>query len=121
MLVTAVIVVAVAGRVIPKVNPATPVTVKLAAVTVPTGVGRVHPPVTERVPAGVIITVPAVAFTEMLPKFMSTVLAIAIGVIIVAVAEAVAVAPPGCAKAPVEKANITNAKAKIFEICFIFV
>jgi hypothetical protein len=119
MLVTAVIVVAAAGSVIPKVNPATPVTVKLAAVTVPTGVGREHPPVTERVPAGVIITVPAVAFTEMLPKFMSTVFAIAIGVIIVAVAEAVALTP--CAMAPVEKANITNAKAKNFEICFIFV
>ena len=72
------------------VEPVKPVTVKDAAVTVPITAGRVTPPVVERVPAGVSITVPPTALTATLPKFMLAALAIAIGVTIVAVAVAVA-------------------------------
>ena len=69
-----------------------PVTSKDAAVTVPMVLGRVTPPVFVLDPSdGSKTTVPA-AITATLPKFKSTVLDIAIGSTIVAVAVAEAVA-----------------------------
>jgi hypothetical protein len=72
--------------------------VKEAAETVPFVAGRVTPPPPPvvRVPAGARTAVPErVAETATLPKFISTVLEIVIGVMMFAEAEAVAVA---CAK-----------------------
>jgi hypothetical protein len=81
-----------AGNVIEYVASANPVTVKEAAVTVPTLDGRnVTPPVAVRPLSGVRIIVPGEPLTAKLPKFMSTVLLIAIGSKIVAEAVAEAV------------------------------
>ena len=69
-----------------------PVTTKVAAVTVPEVAGSETPPVAERMPAGVSITVPPVAVcTETFPKFISSVYEILIAVRILAVAVALAV------------------------------
>ena len=68
---------------------------KLAAETLPVVAGSVTPPAPPvvRVPAGASMAVPAmVAETATLPKFISTVFAIEIGVTIVAEDAAVAVA-----------------------------
>ena len=68
---------------------------KVAAATVPVVEGSVTPPAPPvvRVPPGARIAVPAVeAETATLPKFISTVLVILIGVMMVAEADAVAVA-----------------------------
>ena len=68
-----------------------PVTVNAAAATVPVTAGRVTPPVFVRVLAGARTTEPAmVGLTAMLPKFISIVFEIAIGVITVADVVAVA-------------------------------
>ena len=91
-------VVGVAGNVIAYVETPDPVTVNDAAVTVPATTGNVTPPVNERAPAGVKTTVPADELTAMFPKFISIVLEMLIGVIMVAVAVAVA-----CAKELAEK------------------
>ena len=68
--------------------------VNVAAVTVPTVAGNVTPPVLARVPAGASITVPAVPEAAILPKFISRVFAILMGVTMLtdelAVAEACA-------------------------------
>jgi hypothetical protein len=88
-----------------------------AAVTVPVVAGRVTPPVRVRVPAGVIITVPAAVLTATLPKFMSTVLLMAIGVTIVADALAVA---ETCAKVLMEIPRSNMARAMIL-ICVFMV
>jgi hypothetical protein len=88
-----------------------------AAATVPLTAGKVTPPVFVLVPAGASTTVPAtVGLTAMLPKFISTVLEIAIGVI--TVAEVLAVADTW---AKVVVANVTNAmvRAKSFAVAFI--
>jgi len=70
-----------------------PSTLKAAAVTVPVVAGRVTPLVLVRVPAGANTTVPPVeALTAILPKLISAVFVIVIGVTTVAVAVAVAVA-----------------------------
>ncbi len=69
-----------------------PVTVNEAGVTVPLTTGRVTPPVSVREPAVGRTTVPPrVGLTAMFPKFISTSFVIAIGVMMVAVVEAVAV------------------------------
>ena len=69
-----------------------PVTVNDAAVTVPVTTGRVTPPVNVRAPAVGRTTVPPkVGLTAMFPKFMSTSFVMAIGVMMVAVVDAVAV------------------------------
>ena len=73
-----------AGKEIEKVYVGAPVTVNEAAVTVPVTAGSVTPPVIVRPPAGASITVPATALTATLPKFISTVLVMLIGMIIVA-------------------------------------
>jgi len=87
------------------VAPASPVTVKDAAVIVPGVAARNDtPPVADRVPAGVRTTVPTEAFTATFPKFMSTSLEIAMGVTIVAVAVAEAVT---CANALDANKSIT--------------
>ena len=94
-----------------------PVTAKAAAATVPVTVGRVTPPVSEREPAGVNTTVPAVALTATFPKFMSTVLLMAIGVTIVA--DAVAVADT-CAKVLMD-IPISNSARAVILICAFMV
>ena len=77
-------------------NDPVPVTVNAAAETVPAVAGSVTPLVLLRVPAVASTTVPPeVADTAMLPKLMSAVFAMLIGVIMVAVAVATSVA---CAK-----------------------
>ena len=83
-----------------------PVTVNWAAVTVPVVVGRVTPPVVVLVPSVARITVPGVALTATLPKFISVLLAIAMGVIIVAEAFEVALT---CAKVAAENEKIITA------------
>jgi len=94
-----------------------PVTLNDAAVTVPATAGNVTPPVFERVPAGTSTTVPAmVGLTAILPKFISTVFEIAIGVI--TVADVVAVADT-CAKELIVKANIAMVRVKILVVFFI--
>lgn len=67
---------------------------KLAAVTVPAVAGRVTPPVLVRVPADAERTTvpPDVGDTAMLPKFMLVTSDMVIGVMILPVADAVAVA-----------------------------
>lgn len=71
---------------------------KVAAVTVPAVVGSVTPPVAERTAPGVMTTVPPVAvWTATLPKFMSSVFEMLMGVTMVA--EALAVADV-CANTP---------------------
>lgn len=85
-------VVDVEGRVIAYVAEPLPVTVKVAAAIVPAGEGRVTPPVVVLVgdaPAG-RTTVPDVPLDATLPKFISAVFVMAIGVKIVPVAVAVA-------------------------------
>jgi hypothetical protein len=106
------------GSVIAYVYTPCPVTVKEAAVTVPAAAGSVTPPVTVRVPAGASITVPPVAVcTATLPKFMSTVFVMLIGVTIVAVDVADAVA---CAKELDADAISTTAVAINLVLFFIF-
>lgn len=85
-------VIGVAGREIENVDPDKPVTVNLAAETVPAIAGRVTPPPAVRALAGDSKTVPEiVGLTATLPKLRSVILFIAIGVMIVADEEAVAV------------------------------
>jgi hypothetical protein len=85
-------VIAATGREIEKVDPERPVTVNLAAETVPVIAGRVTPPPAVRALAGDNKTEPeTVGLTATLPKFRSVILLIAIGVIIVAEVVAVAV------------------------------
>jgi hypothetical protein len=79
-------------------------------------VGRVTPPVSERDPAGVKTTVPAVALTATLPKFISTVLLIAIGVTMVADALAVA---ETCANVLMEIPVSNSARAMILICAFM--
>ncbi|MGK0448909.1 MAG: hypothetical protein ACJA2M_002710 [Polaribacter sp.] len=93
-----------------------------AAVKVPVVLGKVTPAVLVLVPAGAIITVPAVpavpACTATFPKFMSNAFAIAIGAIIVAVTVEVAVA---CAKVLIVKPAVKRNNNLIFFImtdCF---
>ena len=96
-----------------------PVTLNEAAVTVPVTAGRVTPPVFVRVPAGARTTVPAmVGLTAMLPKFISTVFVMAIGVI--TVAEVVAVAETW-ANVLIEIAIMAMVSAKILVVFFIAV
>jgi hypothetical protein len=91
--------------------------VKDAAVTVPVVVGSVTPPVLVRPPAGVSTTVPPVVdCTATLPKFISTVLEMLIGVTIVAVAVAVAVS---CACTHVAMPAIINVARKNLFFGFI--
>jgi hypothetical protein len=70
-----------------------------------------------RVPPGVITTVPAVALTATFPKFISTVLLMAIGVTIVADALAVA---ETCAKVLMEIPIRDSVRAMIL-ICVFMV
>jgi hypothetical protein len=111
-----VIVLAPTGRVIEYVAPGFPLTVNVAAVTVPVTAGRVTPPVAVRVAAGASITVPGLAFTATLPKFISLALVIEIGVTMVAVAVAVA---DTWAIALAVKATITIEIARIFFMILI--
>jgi len=95
--------------------------VKVAAVTVPVVAGNVTPPAPPvvRVPAGARTAVPAiVAETATLPKFISTVLTIDIGVMIVALTAAVAVA---CANDELADAITTAAIAIDLKMFFILV
>ena len=104
------------GRVIAYVKDAAPATSKLAAATVPVVAGRVTPPPPPvvRLPVGSRITVPpVVADTATLPKFRSIVLVMEIGVMIVAEADAVAVA---CANELVLNPIITAAASTTFLI-----
>ena len=93
----------------------------MAAATVPLVAGNVTPPAPPvvRVPAGASTAVPAmVAETATLPKFISTVLAIEIGMMMFAEADAVAVA---CAKEAVEQPNTaTEAIASDLMMFFFF-
>ncbi len=94
---------------------------KLAADTVPVVAGRVTPPAPPvvRVPAGARTAVPAiVAETATLPNCISTVLTIEIGVIMFALADAVAVA---CAKELSEIANATEAVMSTLKMFFTLV
>jgi hypothetical protein len=93
--------------------------VKVAAVTVPVLAGKVTPPAPPvvRVPAGARMVVPAtVAETATLPKFISTVLTIVIGVMMLAVTEAVAEA---CANVLLAKPNTAAVIASDFTMFFI--
>ena len=75
---------------------------------------RVTPPVAERAEVtGLITTVPGVAFTARLPKFISTVFVIAIGVMMVAVA--VAVADTWAKVAAVKATRITANEIDLFK------
>jgi len=107
-----------AGRVITYVKPASPVTVKEAAVTVPVVAGRVTPPNVERAPAGVNVTDPGFTLEATFPKFISDPHAIAIGVIIVAEARAVC---DTWANISVENASIAKSTTKSFFIILILV
>ena len=94
---------------------------KPAADTVPVVAGRVTPPPPPvvRVPAGARTVVPdKVADTATLPKFISVVLEIDMGVMIVAEAEAVAVA---CAKVLLAAITATAAITSDFTMFFILV
>ena len=93
---------------------------KVAADTVPVVAGSVTPPPPPvlRVPAGARIAVPeTVADTATLPKFISTVLVIVIGVMMLAEQEAVAVA---CAKELLEK-PITATVAIVIDLIMFFI
>jgi hypothetical protein len=93
-----------------------PVTVKDAAVTVPTVAGRVTPPVADLVgvpEAAGRTTVPSEEPTAIFPKLISVTFEIAIGVIIVAVAVAVALT---WASAFTENAINTTARPNNFTI-----
>ena len=97
---------------------------KLAAATVPMVEGSVTPPPPPvvRVPAGASTTVPAtVADTATLPKFISAVLLIEMGVMMVALQAAVAEA---CAKEEVAKAatatEVVTIALKMFFILVSF-
>ena len=108
------------GRVIAYVKDAAPATSKLAAATVPVVAGRVTPPPPPvvRLPVGSRITVPpVVADTATFPKFRSIVLVMEIGVMIVADADAVAVA---CANELVLNPIITAAASTTLLMFFIF-
>jgi hypothetical protein len=78
--------------------------------------GSVTPGVTERVPAGVRTTVPAPALEATFPKFMSTVLEIAMGATIVAEASADSVT---CANEAALKPKRMTEMQKIFVRVFI--
>ena len=83
-----------------------------AAVKVPVVLGKLTPAVLVLVPVGAITTVPEVsACTVKFPKFISNAFVIAIGVIIVAVAVAVA-----CEKALVVKPAVKRNNNLIFFI-----
>jgi hypothetical protein len=99
------------------VAPVLPVTVNVAAETVPVTAGSVTPPVAVRVPAGARTTVPAAVLTATFPKFMLLAFTIAIGVTIVAVAVAVADTWP---KVAATNANITIVTERIFFMIFKF-
>jgi hypothetical protein len=95
--------------------------VKSAPATVPVVEGKVTPPAPPvvRVPAGTRTTVPANdAETATLPKLISTFFTMEMGVIIVALHEAVAVA---WAKELLVKAIAIAAVASTLEKLFIFV
>ena len=79
---------------------------KFAVETVPVVAGSVTPPEAALIPAFDNTTVPGVALTAMLPKFILPAVAIAIGVMIVA--EPVAV-PVTCAFAVADNATKTTA------------
>ena len=92
---------------------------KAAADTVPVVAGRVTPPPPPvvRVPAGASTTVPeSVADTATLPKFISAVLAIEIGVMMLAEHDAVAVA---CANELLAKPANTTVAAMALMMFFI--
>ena len=109
----------VVGNVMAYVEVPNPLTVKAAAVTVPVTAGSVTPPDFTRDPLVERATVPAtVGLTAILPKFISTVFEIAIGVI--TVAEVVAVAET-CAKVLIVKARKAMVSAKSFVVFFIVV
>jgi len=91
-----------------------------AAATVPVTAGNVMPPVNVLVPAGANTTVPAVPATATLPKFMSTVLVILIGVTMVADAVAVAVACANDDDAAKKTIAIVAAAVNIFFTIFYF-
>ena len=96
---------------------------KAAAATVPVVTGRVTPPAPPvlREPAGVSTAVPAIeADTATLPKLMSVVLEIEIGVTIVAEAEAVAVAWAKEAVEPAIKIEAIASTLVKFFILFVF-
>ena len=97
---------------------ASPVTVNLAAETVPAISGRVTPPVLVRVPVLASTTVPATLLTATFPKFMSTDLDIAIGVIMVADDEAVAVTWALTVSEAIDKIAISDKRMDAFFICF---
>ena len=102
---------AVPGNVMAYVYSPCPFTVNAAAETVPAVAGSVTLPVRLLVPSGVNTTVPpAATSTATLPKFISTVLVIDIGVTIVAVAVADAFAPSP-AKTVFEKLAIITTAA----------
>jgi hypothetical protein len=109
-------VVAPAGRVIVYIAPAEPVTLKLAAVGVPPAI-IVTPPVTVRELSVARTQVPGVMLPASIPKSISTVFDIAIGVRMVAAAEAVA---DDCAKVPAVKASNKIPRAKSFFIVIFF-
>jgi hypothetical protein len=107
------------GSVIEYVYVAWPLTVKVAAVTVPAVVGSVTPPVAERTPPGVMTTVPPLAvWTATLPKFMSNVFEMLMGVTIVA--EALAVADV-CANAPAADAVKKIARSVDLRVVLFFI
>ena len=102
------------GKVIEYVLLPSPVTVNEAAETVPVTTGRVTPPVLVRAPEVGRTTVPPnVGLTAMLPKFISTSFSMAIGVMMVAVVEAVAVT---CAKEVAVNPRTMIARASKFFI-----
>ena len=104
--------VTVPGSVMAYVEVPSPVTLKEAPVTVPVTAGSVTPPVFVRVPSGVRTTVPGfTGLTAILPKFISTVLVMAIGVIIVADVPAVA---DTCANVLAVSASIATIRIKSF-------
>jgi hypothetical protein len=108
----------VPGRVIEYVEAARPVTVNFAGATVPVVTGRVTPPVWVREPEVGRTTVPGiVGLTATLPKFISTDLVIAIGVIIVADVDAVALT---CAKEAAENPKTATAMIINFFMFFCF-
>jgi hypothetical protein len=113
-------IVAVDGSVIANVYPGAPETVKFAAVTVPDVAGSVTPPpAVLLVPTGARITEPPeLTDTAALPKFMFTFLAIVIGAMTVAAADAVAVA---CAIKSSVHTNKTRNAAIVFMILFLFI
>jgi len=113
---TPLVIVYVVGNVIENVEVPNPFTVKDAAETVPVTAGSVTPPILLLVPSGANTTFPNVVPTAILPKFISTVFVIEIGVMIVA--DPVAV-PVTCALTVAVTATKTT--AAINEIKFFMV